>query len=804
MNVDWRNRWGRRFVTSVRSQGSAPNCWAFAMTALYESMIRIEHSLWTRRSEGDLARATGKQPWDWGNGGEAHIVAERYGVADPDCLPWSEEVVLYTAKPHGAALSARPLSPTPDRAGRTMRIHPRTLVTMTDVKQKREWIDLVGPMVVTMTIFDDFGAFSTGIYTPSPGAVSRGSHLMLVVGFNDDEQCWIVKNSWGSAWGENGYRRIAYGANMLEPAEFLGVRGTNPDPWSKRRQRTGALVQGGNGGNHNNFELFVRVGTQIEHWYRENANGAATWVQVGPIRSADPFRPLPADAVDSPAVVNSTFNRNYELLYRCSENRLHHAFFDQATGWWFDAKTVAGKTDSGRELKMENPIGIPAFIQSNRGAPGDFEVVAINRSGTAEQWTKHNSAPWTQPPGRWYPRGQFGRDFQFSGPSLVQSRLGVTGSPENGSGELHYVGTTNAGEMQHWLRATGGAWTLSSTFGTGVTSGAALIEGTYGAGDDSGIGNFELCVTVADHIQHWWRHNASRGPWTLSAEFGEGVARVVGLLQGTYATNLELVAERNDGGFQHYWRDGAGWHAGPIITKPLGPTATGNDMQPGEVLYPGQSITSSNGRYTFTYQADGNLVLYGPGGALWASNVPGPTVGATIMQSDGNLVIYGPNAAYVWDSSTANHPGSGLVVQDDGNVVIYDPAGTAVWATHTAVPSGPVATGNDMQPGEVLYPGQSIASVNGRYTFIYQTDGNLVLYGPNGALWASNVPGPRVGVTIMQSDGNLVIYGPNAAYVWDSATANNPGSGLVVQDDGNVVIYDPNGTAVWETNTAVP
>jgi hypothetical protein len=98
----------------------------------------------------------------------------------------------------------------------------------------------------------------------------------------------------------------------------------------------------------------------------------------------------------------------------------------------------------------------------------------------------------------------------------------------------------------------------------GCTSGPALIEGTYGAGDDSGVGNFELCVVVGSRIQHWWRHNRGLGQWTMSAEFGDGVARVVGLLQGTYATNLEVIVQRTDARYQHYWR-AAGWHAGVVV-----------------------------------------------------------------------------------------------------------------------------------------------------------------------------------------------------------------------------------------------
>lgn len=114
-----------------------------------------------------------------------------------------------------------------------------------------------------------------------------------------------------------------------------------------------------------------------------------------------------------------------------------------------------------------------------------------------------------------------------------------------------------------------------------------------------------------------------------------------------------------------------------------------------------------------------------------------------------------------------------------------------------------------MQPNEALYPDRAVQSVNGRYTLVYQGDGNLVLYKnyryhPPKALWASNTNGRPAGLCHMQGDGNLVIYGPSRQYVWDSATNEHAGSGLVVQDDGNVVIYRPDGVAVWATNTVQP
>jgi outer membrane lipoprotein-sorting protein len=236
---------------------------------------------------------------------------------------------------------------------------------------------------------------------------------------------------------------------------------------------------------------------------------------------------------------------------------------------------------------------------------------------------------------------------------------------------------------------------------------------------------------------------------------------------------------------------------------PSGPAPTSPDMQPGEVLLPGQSVSSTSGRYRFVYQGDGNLVLYGPAGATWSSRTNGARAGSTIMQPDGNLVVYRPGGQAVWASNTHGNAGSHLVVQDDGNVVIYRRDRTPGWATNTNVPTGPVASAPDMQPGEMLVPGQSIGSASGRYRFVYQMDGNLVLYGPAGAMWSSRTDGKPAGSTVMQSDGNLVVYRPGGQAVWASNTHGNAGARLVVQDDGNVVIYRTNGTPAWATNTNV-
>ena len=108
-----------------------------------------------------------------------------------------------------------------------------------------------------------------------------------------------------------------------------------------------------------------------------------------------------------------------------------------------------------------------------------------------------------------------------------------------------------------------------------------------------------------------------------------------------------------------------------------------------------------------------------------------------------------------------------------------------------------------MEPGELLKPEQSLTAPNGKYTFVYQWDGNLVLYRNTDSqpLWESGTKGKPLGVVTLQADGNLVMYDIRFDPLWSSDTAGNPGSRLLVQDDGNVVIYRTHAASTWSTDT---
>ena len=91
-----------------------------------------------------------------------------------------------------------------------------------------------------------------------------------------------------------------------------------------------------------------------------------------------------------------------------------------------------------------------------------------------------------------------------------------------------------------------------------------MIEGNYGAESEYAVGNFELCVAADGYLQHWYRAK-NGGQWHGRYVFGDGHGTsVMGLIQSGFGLNLEVVAFRDDGHVQHYWRDSISleWHAG--------------------------------------------------------------------------------------------------------------------------------------------------------------------------------------------------------------------------------------------------
>ena len=92
------------------------------------------------------------------------------------------------------------------------------------------------------------------------------------------------------------------------------------------------------------------------------------------------------------------------------------------------------------------------------------------------------------------------------------------------------------------------------------------------------------------------------------------------------------------------------------------------------------------GSFGVVFQADGNLVVYGPGNSVvWASYTQRKGGTSCVMQGDGNLVIYNASGAAIWHTHTGGNPDAVLSLQPSGRFTITQPR--PVWARFGYTPS---------------------------------------------------------------------------------------------------------------------
>ena len=72
-----------------------------------------------------------------------------------------------------------------------------------------------GSVEGTFTVYEDFGDYKSGVYKHETGTY-LGGHAIKIIGWGVTEEgvkYWLIANSWGENWGENGYFRILRGTN---------------------------------------------------------------------------------------------------------------------------------------------------------------------------------------------------------------------------------------------------------------------------------------------------------------------------------------------------------------------------------------------------------------------------------------------------------------------------------------------------------------------------------------------------------------------------------------------------------------
>jgi C1A family cysteine protease len=70
-----------------------------------------------------------------------------------------------------------------------------------------------GPLAVAVRATDAFAAYVSGVFNEQDN--ESVNHAVTLVGWDDSRNAWLIKNSWGSGWGEEGFMWIRYNSNSI-------------------------------------------------------------------------------------------------------------------------------------------------------------------------------------------------------------------------------------------------------------------------------------------------------------------------------------------------------------------------------------------------------------------------------------------------------------------------------------------------------------------------------------------------------------------------------------------------------------
>jgi len=202
--IDWREK---NAVTPVKNQGQCGSCWAFGAVGGLEGATAIKTGTLPDCSEQELVSCDTEQSqgcnggwhytaFDWvkGNGANGIDTQASYPYTGKDDACQTDKVT--DGENVAATCTGRVDVPKTEEA-------------------LKEAVGNNGPVSIAVKADMIFWQLYSGGILDDPLCFGQVNHAVLAVGYGSDgKDFWIIKNSWGSGWGESGYVRLVRGKKM--------------------------------------------------------------------------------------------------------------------------------------------------------------------------------------------------------------------------------------------------------------------------------------------------------------------------------------------------------------------------------------------------------------------------------------------------------------------------------------------------------------------------------------------------------------------------------------------------------------
>uniref|UniRef100_UPI00358F8161 digestive cysteine proteinase 2-like n=1 Tax=Myxine glutinosa TaxID=7769 RepID=UPI00358F8161 len=199
--VDWRNQ---GYVTPVKDQGQCGSCWSFSSTGSLEGQVFAQTGQLLSLSEQQLVDCSGSYGNYGCNGGYMDSAFEYIQNAGGIEL---ESSYPYTARDGRCAY---------DRYRVVARCTGYTDIPYASESALQQAVATVGPVAVAIDATGyGFQMYTSGVYYNPSCSTDYLDHAVLAVGYGtlNGADYWLIKNSWGMSWGDQGYIRMARNRN---------------------------------------------------------------------------------------------------------------------------------------------------------------------------------------------------------------------------------------------------------------------------------------------------------------------------------------------------------------------------------------------------------------------------------------------------------------------------------------------------------------------------------------------------------------------------------------------------------------